>query len=70
MKMVPDSTPDLGQKSLKVIGLAGPASRHSKTTLRKLPDNVTAVEIENIPSDISEDEWGEVQRFGQRLHQE
>ena len=57
-------------KSLKVAGLTGPASRQSKATLRKLPDNVTAVEIENIPSDISEDEWGEVQRFGQRLHQE
>ena len=23
-----------------------------------------------MPSDISEDEWGEIQRFGQRLHEE
>ena len=46
-------------------GGGGPAN---KTTLRKLPDNVRMVEVENMPSDISDDEWGEVQKFGQRLH--
>ena len=23
-----------------------------------------------MPSDISDDEWGEIQKFGQRLHEE
>ena len=26
--------------------------------------------IEDLPSDISGDEWGEIQKFGQRLHEE
>lgn len=28
------------------------------------------MEVENMPSDISDDEWGEIQKFGQRLHEE
>jgi len=28
------------------------------------------VDVENLPSDISEDEWGEIQKFGQKLHEE
>lgn len=31
-----------------------------KNTLRKLPNSVEAVEVDNMPSDISDDEWGEV----------
>ena len=27
-------------------------------------------QVEDLPSDISEDEWGEIQKFGQRLHEE
>ena len=38
--------------------------------MRKLPDGVRTVEVENMPSDISDDEWGEIQKFGQRLHEE
>ena len=26
--------------------------------------------VEDLPSDISEDEWGEIQKFGQKLHEE
>ena len=26
--------------------------------------------VEDLPSDISEDEWGEIQKFGQRLYEE
>ena len=26
--------------------------------------------IDDLPSDISDDEWGEIQKFGQRLHEE
>lgn len=29
-----------------------------------------AIVVEDLPSDISEDEWGEIQKFGQRLHEE
>ena len=32
--------------------------------LRKLPDTQRYQEVENIPSDISDDEWGEIQKFG------
>ena len=28
------------------------------------------VEVEDMPSDISDDEWGEIQKFGQRIHEE
>ena len=27
-------------------------------------------DISDIPSDISEDEWGEIQKFGQHLYHE
>ena len=27
-------------------------------------------DVEDLPSDISEDEWGEIQKFGQKLHEE
>lgn len=26
--------------------------------------------MDDLPSDISEDEWGEIQKFGQKLHEE
>lgn len=26
--------------------------------------------VDDIPSDISMDEWGEIQKFGQKLHEE
>lgn len=26
--------------------------------------------VDDLPSDISDDEWGEIQKFGQRLHEE
>ena len=42
----------------------------SNKKLRKLPDGVRTVEVEDVPSDISADEWGEIQKFGQRLHEE
>ena len=29
-----------------------------------------SVQVEDLPSDISEDEWGEIQKFGQKLHEE
>jgi len=28
------------------------------------------IEVDDLPSDISADEWGEIQKFGQRLHEE
>ena len=31
---------------------------------------VKSVEVDDIPSDISADEWGEIQKFGQKLHEE
>ena len=31
---------------------------------------VRSVEVDDIPSDISADEWGEIQKFGQKLHEE
>ena len=31
---------------------------------------IRSVEVDDIPSDISADEWGEMQKFGQYLHQE
>ncbi len=32
--------------------------------------NGRTVDVENLPSDISEDEWGEIQKFGQKLHED
>ena len=29
-----------------------------------------SVDVEDLPSDISDDEWGEIQKYGQRLHEE
>jgi hypothetical protein len=31
------------------------------------PRNVT---VEDLPSELSADEWGEIQRYGQVLHEE
>jgi hypothetical protein len=31
---------------------------------------VKSVEVDDIPSDISADEWGEIQKFSQKLHEE
>lgn len=28
------------------------------------------IQVDDIPSDISDDEWGEIQKFGEKLHQE
>ena len=45
----------------------------SKTQKRhgdvRLP-GARSVAVEDLPSDISDDEWGEIQKFGQRLHEE
>ena len=46
------------------------STKLSGTKARKIPGGVRSVEVENIPSDISDDEWGEIQKFGQRLHEE
>ena len=46
------------------------STKLSGQKLRKLPDGARTVEVENMPSDISDDEWGEIQKFGQRLHEE
>ena len=35
---------------------------------KPLANNVRT--IDDLPSNISEDEWGEIQKFGQRLHEE
>jgi len=40
------------------------------TKVRKPKDGYRAEEVEDMPSDISDDEWGEIQKFGQRLHEE
>ena len=45
------------------------ATKLSGNKLRALPDGTRKVEVEDIPSDISLDEWGEIQKFGQRLHE-
>ena len=37
--------------------------------IRKQKDG-QKMEVENMPSDISDDEWGEIQKFGQKLHEE
>lgn len=43
----------------------GAASRSGKIgKLRTVPDTAHVVEVENMPSDISDDEWGEIQKFG------
>ena len=46
------------------------STKLSGTKARKIPGGVRSVEVENLPSDISDDEWGEIQKFGQRLHEE
>ena len=40
------------------------------TKARRIPGGNKVVEVENLPSDISDDEWGEIQKFGQKLHEE
>ena len=35
----------------------------------KLPGG-RSVTVDDFPSDISDDEWGEIQKFGQHLHEE
>ena len=32
--------------------------------------NARSVVVDDLPSDISDDEWGEIQKFGQRIHEE
>jgi len=43
------------------------STRMSGTKARKVPGENRAVEVEDLPSDISADEWGEIQKFGQVL---
>lgn len=46
----------------------------SKTSKKKKHDirlpGARSVDVEDLPSDISDDEWGEIQKYGQRLHEE
>jgi len=35
-----------------------------------MTDRGQFLHIEKVPSDISEDEWGEIQRYGRVLHKE
>ena len=44
-------------------------SKTQKKQHIKLP-GARSVAVEDLPSDISDDEWGEIQKFGQRLHEE
>ena len=53
-----------------VEGATNRSTKLSGKKMRKLPDGVRTVEVEDLPSDISADEWGEIQKFGQRLHEE
>lgn len=48
-------------------GLSGQIAK--RNTSVKLP-GARSVQVDDLPSDISEDEWGEIQKFGQRLHEE
>ena len=63
-----ESQPAQGQKEM--IHKTTRSTKLSGQKLRKLPDGVRTVEVEDLPSDISADEWGEIQKFGQRLHEE
>lgn len=48
-----------------------PLTKYGLNTLKKKalikPRNVT---VEDLPSELSADEWGEIQRYGQVLHEE
>jgi len=48
-------------RSTKVGGVTKP---------RRIPGNTKVVDVENLPSDISDDEWGEIQKFGHKLHED
>ena len=45
------------------------STKLSNQRIRKNNDG-KAIEVEDLPSDISEDEWGEIQKFGQKLYEE
>lgn len=48
-----------------------PLTKYGLNALKKKalikPRNVT---VEDLPSELSADEWGEIQRYGQVLHEE
>lgn len=48
-----------------------PLNKYGLNTMKKKalmkPRNVT---VEDLPSELSADEWGEIQRYGQVLHEE
>ena len=50
----------------------GPSQMSGSKKIRQptMGVGVRSVEIDDIPSDISADEWGEIQKFGQKLHEE
>lgn len=49
--------------------LSGSGAKRLRQAGKPIGNN-QPVQVEDIPSDISEDEWGEIQRFGQKLHEE
>ena len=52
------------------VSMSGaPFSQTQKKSHMKLPGG-RSVTVDDFPSDISDDEWGEIQKFGQRLHEE
>ena len=58
------------QPASSIPGQTTRSTKMSGQKLRKLPGHTRTVEVENMPSDISDDEWGEIQKFGQKLHEE
>lgn len=47
------------------------AMSNRKNINKTLPNHMTRSQVvDDIPSDISMDEWGEIQKFGQKLHEE
>ncbi len=74
-KNYPMTTKENGNGSLKVQNLntlmtntqampkgsvRSTAKQTSGQKVRKLPDGVNTVQVEDLPSDISDDEWGEI----------
>lgn len=53
-----------------MMGESRGKNKKSGNKARKVPGDARTVEVEDMPSDISADEWGEIQKFGQRLHEE
>lgn len=59
---------------LKKTGLNRLTGRQIQTKLssdkKGLAKGGRSVDVERLPSDIGEDEWGEIQKFGQKLHED